>query len=77
MGVIKTLAVGLGIITAGGAVAMAVPDVRNKTLDWIAPKSNIYKTQEKDLANTKENLENTTKELEATKLTLVDTLSQV
>ena len=77
MGVIKTLAVGLGIITAGGAVAMAVPDVRNTTLDWIAPKSNIYKTQEKDLANTKENLENTTKELEATKLTLVDTLSQV
>lgn len=68
--VLKTLAVGLGVLTAGGAVAMAVPEVRNKTLDWIAPHSQIYKTQAEDLANTQT-------ELEQTKQTLADKQTQV
>ena len=74
MGVLKTLAVGLGVLTAGGAVAMAVPEVRNKTLDWIAPHSQIYKTQAEDLANTQTELEQTKQTL-ADKQTQVDTLT--
>ena len=59
MGVLKTLAVGLGVLTAGGAVAMAVPEVRNKTLDWIAPHSQVYKAQKDELKSTQVELEQT------------------